>query len=143
MSGKFKLVLLTSMVTTTQSLAPGEEIEVGNDEAWSLLHDGLAELKGKKKPTKPAHIAKAEAEAAAEEERQAEMTLSPIHPEGKELNAVVAKLAEREAQLKERDEYINELEVEVAKLEEAQEILQQQLAEATGGLDSDPGEGDA
>ena len=39
MATTYKLVLLTSIVTTSTSLVPGEEITVGNDEAWQLVNE--------------------------------------------------------------------------------------------------------
>ncbi|MBN8431813.1 hypothetical protein JF535_13225 [Microbulbifer salipaludis] len=154
MSAKFKLVLLTSLVTALDSFAAGDDYEAGNDEAWQMIHDGIAELKnpkGKNKqepPQKPARIAKAEAEAAAKAEQQLELV--PVHAEGKELNAALEKLASlRAANTKQGEqvtqmgntvaqqaEYIATLEAEVEKLEgevttleEEKVALQEELAE--------------
>lgn len=136
---QFKLVLLTSMVTATDSLAPGDELTVGNDEAWHLLDGGLAKLKGGKanssKPEKPAAVAEAEEKAAEQARQQAELELPTVHPEGKELNAALAKLGERQGKVKAQAETIAALESEVARLEEHNAALQEQLEEMADELE--------
>ncbi|MFI2810147.1 hypothetical protein [Microbulbifer sp. JSM ZJ756] len=146
---KFKLVLLTSMVTTSTSLAAGDEIEVGNDEAWALINGDLAALKnakGKNKqepPEKPAHIVEAEEKAAEEARAQLQMELPTVHPEGKELNAALEKNAALRAastqqvgQIASLGETVSEqagtitaLEEEVDNLQEAVESLKKERGE--------------
>ncbi|MDP5211065.1 hypothetical protein [Microbulbifer sp. 2205BS26-8] len=120
MAASFKLVLLTSMVTTTQSLAAGDDIEVGNDEAWHLLSDGLARPKSKKQksPAKPQRVAEEEAKALEAQKRQAEMQLPCVRPEGEELNEALAKLTERDQKIQAQTDTIAELEGKLALLEE-------------------------
>ncbi|MFS1524746.1 hypothetical protein ACL7TT_11620 [Microbulbifer sp. 2304DJ12-6] len=133
MATSFKLVLLTSMVTTTCSLAAGDEIEVGNDEAWRLLNDGLARPKSKKQksPTKPQRVAEEEAKALEAQKRQAKMQLPCVHPEGKELNEALTKIAERDQKIQTQGDIITELEGKLALLEEENCQLQEQLAQLT------------
>lgn len=131
MAASFKLVLLTSMVTTTQSLAAGDDIEVGNDEAWHLLSDGLARPKSKKQksPTKPQRVAEEEAKALEAQKRQAEMRLPPVRPQGEELSKALARVAECDQEIQTQADTIVELEGKLALLEEENCRLQEQVAE--------------
>ncbi|WP_299582079.1 hypothetical protein [uncultured Microbulbifer sp.] len=130
MSAKFKLILLTSMVTVSESYVPGDEIEVGNDEAWQLLNEGLAEPKKKnqKAPQKPQRVLEAEARAETEKQRQAEIQLPCIHPEGKELNEALVKLAARDKESKQQADEIAQLEAKLTAAEEQNSQLSEQLA---------------
>ncbi|WP_444942718.1 hypothetical protein ACJJIK_10705 [Microbulbifer sp. ZKSA006] len=129
MPAKFKLILLTSMVTVSESFAPGDEIEVSNDEAWQLLNEGLAEPKKKnqKVPQKPQRVVEAEAREEEKRQRQVEIKLSTIHPEGEELNEALAKLAERDRQLAQQADYVAELEGKLTAVEEQNSQLVEQL----------------
>lgn len=49
----FKVKLLTSMVSTDQSYAPGDIITCSNDQAWRMVNDQLGVVVGSKKPVKP------------------------------------------------------------------------------------------
>ncbi|WP_299948145.1 hypothetical protein [uncultured Microbulbifer sp.] len=131
MAASFKLVLLTSMVTTTRSLASGDDIEVGNDEAWHLLNDGLAKPKKKsqKMPEKPQRVVDAEARAEEEAKRQGEMQLPCVHVEGEELNEALAKVAECDQKIKTQADTIVELEGKLTASEEQNSQLVEQLAE--------------
>ncbi len=131
MATTFKLVLLTSMVTTSTSLVPGDEITVGNDEAWCLVNDGLARLKNTAKPKKPQHVIDAEAQAAAEEELK-NQPLPGIDPEGQALQDALATIAERDEEIAERDKQITAQQQTIAGLEAQLPALQQQLTELEG-----------
>lgn len=67
----FKIKLKTPRVTLEQSFAVGEEIEVGNDEAYFMIADDLGELVGKKRPDKPTRLIEEE-KAAVEAAKVAE-----------------------------------------------------------------------
>lgn len=66
----FKLKLLTSRVAIDQSFVAGDEYDCGNDEAWFMIEDGLAELVSKKKPAKPERVIAAEKAKQEAEESQ-------------------------------------------------------------------------
>ncbi len=56
MDEEFELILKTSRVTLERSYAVGDCYRCGNDEAWFMLNDNMAELVGDNQPQKPQRI---------------------------------------------------------------------------------------
>ncbi len=115
----FKLVLLTSMVTLTDSYSPGDEINVENDQAWKMIDQGMAKLLGDEQPEKPQSVIDFEAEQ--EKANQPPKPLQPIHAEGKELNEALNKLRESDQALSQQKKECESLK---SKLKEAHSELE-------------------
>lgn len=63
MDEEFELILKTSRVTMERSYAVGDCYHCGNDEAWFMLNDNMAELVGDTQPQKPQRIIELEQKA--------------------------------------------------------------------------------
>lgn len=83
MEEEFELKLKTSRVTLDRSYAHGDTYHCGNDEAWSMINDNLAELVGDNAPQKPQRIIDMEQQEAAEKQA-AEVELYPDSDHGEE-----------------------------------------------------------
>ena len=83
MEEEFELILKTPRVTMARSYSVGDCYRCGNDEAWSMLNDNLAELVGDNQPQKPQRIIEMEQKAEAER-KAAEVELYPESDHGEE-----------------------------------------------------------
>lgn len=129
----FKVKLLTSRVTLESSHVPGDVIEVGNDEAWSMIEAQLGVLVGKNKPEMPARLVAAEAEKQALAEAAAQQaTNTDSLDSDKALADALELIAKHEAE-------ILELRTELGSLgAEAQALIDENAALLAGAGAGDP-----
>lgn len=101
---KFKIKLLTSRVSATESNAAGDVIVVGNDEAWRMIQAGTGLLASKEKPTVPARE-QDELDAAQKIKDDAAAAASAEQVEV-DSQQVIAELTEKNALLTEQNQLL-------------------------------------